>query len=203
MRLRGGFRSVLAALATGAVAGFLLSGCGDDDGTGPIGGSAGPLEFVREDSSVVRFSKSATLYIWCGDWSPGEIVVPALHVWFGTSGSAGLYWWLRAVVGDIELDAPLAFPNYFVWNQPDSVHIFLYDPPNELATDTEESGGTITFHQLPCPGDGTVDFSIDAILGSEYGDMPPVSVQGRFTKQITTTPPWGLRLPVIVGPARK
>ena len=63
--------------------------------------------------------------------------------------------------------------------------MFLLDPPNELATNTEESSGFIVFHSLPCLKGRTVDFSIDAVLGSEFGDMPSVTVIGRFTAEET------------------
>ena len=189
-------RVVGAVLAASVVAGLLVWGCGDDGGTGPGGASDDdPITFVREDSSLVQFPDEAVTYAWCGDWESGDVPVAALHVLVGTLNPGQPYWWLRAVVSDIELDVPLSFPNYFIWDQPDSVSIFLSDPPNELATDTEESSGTITFHRLPCPSGGTVDFSIDAVLGSEYGDMPTVAARGRFTGQVTAPPPWGAQLP--------
>jgi hypothetical protein len=179
-----------AVLAAGSIVSMVVQSCGDDKGTGPGDALSNTITFVREDSSVIQFSESAVTYAWCGDWEPGNVPVPALHVLVGSYGPGEPYWWLRAVVSDIEIDVPLSFPNYFVWDQPDSVNLFLYDPPNELSTDTEESDGTITFHQLPCPRDGTVDFSIDAVLGSEYGDMPTVVVRGRFRGHVTTSIPY-------------
>ena len=68
--------------------------------------------------------------------------------------------------------------------------MFLHDPPNELATDTNESSGFIVFRRLPCPSGTTVDFSIDAILGSEYGDMPP-SPCGAALLHTSPELPWG------------
>jgi hypothetical protein len=168
---------------------FLVS-CGDD-GTGkPSGEPNGSLVFAREDGSVVEFPATAKAYVWCGPWESELVPVPSLHVWFGTASPGQPGWVLRAVVGDVELGEPLSFPNYFVWDQPDSVLMFLLDPPNELATDTEESSGSIVFYRLPCPGGMDVDFSIDAVLGSEYGDGPSVAVRGRFEAQVTGRPPW-------------
>jgi hypothetical protein len=163
---------------------FLVCGCGDD-GTGkPSGGTSGALAFTREDGTEVEFPATAEAFVWCGAWEPDAVPVPSLHVWFGTSSPEQPGWWLRAVIGDIEIGEPLAFPNYLVWDQPDSVHIFLFDPPNELATDTEESSGYIVFHRLPCQGGTDVAFSIDAVLGSEYGDTASVAVRGHFTAQV-------------------
>lgn len=162
---------------------FMLVGCGDD-AVKPSGGTNEPIVFTREDGSEVEFSTAAKAFVWCGPWEHDQVPVPSLHVWFGSPDPPG-GWVLRAVVGDIEIGDTLCFPNYFIWDQPDSVHIFLLDSPNELATNTEESGGFIIFHRLPCPGGTTVEFSVDAVLGSEYGDMPPVTMRGRFTAQVT------------------
>jgi hypothetical protein len=175
--------------AVGAIICLMLAGCGDDKGTGPGNGSDYGLVFTRADSSRVIFPPSSATYIWCGEWEPGEVPVPALHVLVVMPAPAQGHWWLRAVVSDIHTGQPLPFPNDFIWDSPDSVHIFLWDDPNELATDTDDSGGTITFHRIPCPNGGTVDFSVDAVLGSELGDMPAVKMSGRFTGQVTAPPP--------------
>jgi hypothetical protein len=169
---------------------FMLAGCGDDDTVNPPGGISGPLVFTREDGSEVKFPAAAEAYVWYGPWEQDGAPTLSLHVWFGSPGEF-VGWELRAVVGDIEAGDTLPFPNYFVWDQPDGVLLFLLDPPNELATNTEESGGFIVFHRLPYPSGKTVDFSIDAVMGSEYGDMPPVSVRGRFTARVTGPPPFG------------
>lgn len=168
----------------------ILCGCSDDGSTPPTGGPDVSLTFTREDSSAVEFPASAEMYVWCGDWEPDEIPIPSLHVWIGTRSPGEAYFWLRAVISDIEIGEEMQFPNSFIWDQPDSVLMFLFDPPNELATDTEDSRGSIVFHQVPCPGGTTVDLSIDAVIGSEYGDMPPVGAHGRFTAETTGAPPW-------------
>ncbi len=181
-----------ATLAASIILITLLTGCGDDGSPGPgCGDPCNSLVFTREDSSVIEFPASAETYAWCGDWNPEQVPVPALHVWFGTLESAEAGWRMRAVVDDIELETPLPFPITFVWDQPEGVHMFLNDPPNELATDTEDASGTITFHQLPCPDGKTVEFSIEAVLGSEYGDMPSVAVTGSFTGNLAS-PPWDI-----------
>ena len=183
-------KSISRILLTASVVICLLTwGCGNDGGSGPVTADD-PITFVRADSSIVSFAGSTETYVWCDDWEPGEVSTPALHVWVGTLSPDSPHWWLRSVTEDIALEVPLTFPNHFIWNEPDSVHIFLGDPPNELATDTENASGTIRFHQLPCPGSGLVEFSIDAVLGSEFGGMPPVAVRGRFSTQVTAPPPW-------------
>ncbi len=163
---------------------LMLVGCGDDGTVNPSGGKDNQLVFTREDGSEIEFTATAKAYVWCGPWENDLVLDTSLHVWFGSSASVN-GWVLKAVVGDIEIGDTLRFPNYFIWDQPDSVHMFLLDPPNELATNTEESSGFIVFHSLPCPDGRTVDFSIDAVIGSEYGDMPSVTVRGRFTAEET------------------
>jgi len=158
-------------------------GC-DDKTTNTTNNVDNRLVLMRENGSEIEFGENATAYVWCGEWESEVVQDYSLHVWFGSLGSSG-GWVLKAVVADLTIGDTLRFPNHFIWDHPDSVHIFLYDPPNELATNTEESSGYIVFHSLPCPGGGNVDFTIDAVLGSEYGDMPWVSILGRFTAEET------------------
>lgn len=168
-----------------------LAGCGDDGTVKPSGGTDRPLVFTREDGSAVKFPAGAEAFVWCGPWENDVVPVPSLHVWFGNpeNPEQPTGWVLEAVAGDIEIGDTLRFPNYFIWNQPDSVRLSLMDPPNELTTATEESSGFIVFHRLPCPGGMIVDFSIDAVIGSELSDMPWVAARGRFTAQVTGPPP--------------
>jgi hypothetical protein len=154
----------------------------------PSVGKNNQLVFTREDNSEIEFTAPVKVYVWCGPWENDLVLDTTLHVWFVSSASEN-GWVLKAVVGDIEIGDTLFFPNYFIWDQPDSVHMFLLDPPNELATDTEESSGFIVFHSLPCPYGRNVDFSIDAVIGSEYSDMPSVTVRGRFTAEETGASP--------------
>jgi hypothetical protein len=172
---------------------LVLASCGDDNPGKPADGISGPLVFTRENGSVVTFPTGAQAFVWCGDWEPEEVPVPSLHVWFG-SPTEPRGWWLRAVLADTQTGDSLFFPNEFVWDEPDSVDIFLADPPNELSTSTDESSGFILFHRIPCRAGTSVEFSIDAVLGSELGDMPPVAVRGRFTAPVTGAPPGWARM---------
>lgn len=187
MRVLGVMCFVSRIWAPAMVLVLMLVGCGGDGTFKPLGGATCSLVFTREDGSEVKFSADSEAFVWCGPWEHDQVTAPTLHVVFG-SQTQERYWTLRAVIGDIEIGDTLRFPNYFTWDQPDSVHLFLLDPPNELATDTEESGGFIVFHNMPCPDNTTIDFSIDAVMGSEYGDMPPVTVRGQFTAQVTGPP---------------
>lgn len=172
---------------------FLTLGlaCGDDNASKPDGDAGDLPVFARQDSSVIQFPTSARVYVWCGPWEEDNVLTPALHVFHGSVTEMDRPGWdLRAVYGDFASGDTLRFPSSFVWDQPDSAHLFLFDPPNELSTGEAEAGGYIVFRQLPCPGSGAVEFEIDAILGSEYGDLPTVSVRGRFRHAYTGPPPW-------------
>jgi hypothetical protein len=170
---------------------FILGGCGDDGATPPNHGSVSSLTFTRADSSRVEFPATIETYVWCGDWETDVVPVPSVLVWIGTRSPGRTYVRLRAVVSDVEVGEPIQFPNFFIWDQPEGVSMFLFDPPNELATDTEDASGSIVFHQIPCPDGSMLDFSIDAVMGSEFWNMPPVAVRGRFTAEVTGPPPWG------------
>jgi len=164
--------------------GMVLFGCEEDKTVNPPVETSNQLVFTRENGSEIEFTAPVKTYVCCGPWEQDQVHDSSLHVWFASSTSEN-GWMLKAVVGDVEIGDTLYFPNFFIWDQPDSVHMFLLDPPNELATNTEESSGYIVFHSLPCPVGRTVDFSINAVLGSEYHDMPSVTVHGRFIAEET------------------
>jgi hypothetical protein len=163
-------------------------GCGDSKPSKPSGETEGPLVITRQSGAQVPIPANAQTYVWCGPWEAGDLETPALHVWVGLSAEQP-GWQLRAVLRDVHLGDTLSFPNSFISDQPDSADIFLIDPPNELSTQAEDASGFIVFHRVPCPNDGVVEFSIDAVLGSEYGGMPTVSMRGRFVAQTTGAPP--------------
>jgi hypothetical protein len=161
----------------------LFVGCGDDKAAScPTCGPENTLVFTREDSTEVVFPSSAVTYVWCGEWEEwdSDVGLPALRIAFGSRNVEEPNWYLEAALADIELDQPISFPATTSGNEPRRVLLFLNDGPNELSSFEGESGGTITFHALPFPGGGTVEFTIDAVLGSEYGNGPPVAVNGYF-----------------------
>jgi hypothetical protein len=168
----------------GAISALLLS-CGDDDDpTGP-GASDNNLVFTRADQTVISFSDDVQLSVWCGPWEEGKIDTPSLHVQFASSQNG---WLLTAVLADVTIGEPLPFPNFFIFDQPKDVHIFVADPPNELSTSEDESSGSITFQKLGCGSGDEIQFTIDAVIGSEFSDGTPVSVTGTFRAPIGQAP---------------
>ncbi|MGH7461895.1 MAG: hypothetical protein ACREMA_12845, partial [Longimicrobiales bacterium] len=144
--------------------------------------------FTRQDGSRVQFPASSQVFAWCGDWEPREdIKVPSVRVMFGTPGTAPL-WYLGAVVSDVKVGQAMAFPNSFVFDQPRSALLYLADPPNEASSAEDDASGSVTFEELNCRPGGSVRFSINAVLGSEFFEGPRVTVQGSFRAPIGLPP---------------
>lgn len=89
-------------------------------------------------------------------------------------------------MADVQAGQPLRFPHTFNWDQPEGASIFVLDEPNEASTQTGGSSGSITFSELDCEGD--VRFTLDAVIGSEFGGGPPVRVSGAFAAPVGDAP---------------
>jgi hypothetical protein len=187
-RPTAGVVAVLLAAAVAVIAGFVLSlGCGKDHPSNPGTPPAG-LTFMRADSSMIVFPANAQTYVWCGPWGDEAVQAQAIHVLYAGSAEGQPGWALKAVVADVLVGVPMAFPNTFVWDHPDSAFVFVYDPPNEAASTTYSSRGWIEFLSLPCSTGGALEFSIDAVIGSEFWDGPPIRVRGTFRSEVTGAP---------------
>jgi hypothetical protein len=152
-----------------------LVSCGD-----PAGPSTqNDLVFQRANGTIIAFP--ATTYVWCGAWEEGEVPAPSVHVFVGSAQSG---WKLTGVRADIALNQPIAFPNTFIWDAPEKADLFIYDPPNELSTQSDDSSGSVTFTKLDCSTGGEVAFTLNAVVGSEFGDLPSVSVSGTFSGRV-------------------
>ena len=171
-----------------AVTAALSVSCSD---SGPSDPSPvqGMLVFTRADNSRLSFAKGAAVSVWCAPWEEGVVATPSLQILFGQKADEP-HWWLHAAVADVTIGQALAFPNNFVWDQPKGVDIFVGDPvgPNELSTQAGGSGGSITFQQLDCGNGGGVEFTIDAVIGSEFGNGPSIGVSGDFRAPVGGPP---------------
>jgi hypothetical protein len=163
------------------LAALLVAACGSDPAE--PSGVENDLVFERANGTLITFP--ANTYVWCGAWEPGEVAAPSVHVFVGNPEGG---WKLTAVRSDVVTGQPNTFPNNFIWDDPKDADLFIYDPPNELSTQAEESSGSLTFTQLDCERGGRVAFTIDAVVGSEFGDLPPVSVSGSFSGRIGAGP---------------
>ena len=164
--------------------GCLAAARGCDSGGDPSGPSENSLVFQRADGSRIQFSGDPL--VWCGPWEEGSVPARTLHVLGGDFRAGGPVWQLNVVVADAKPGQPLAFPNTFVWDQPKGAQLFILDEPNEASTQEGESSGSITFSELDCEGD--VRFTVDATVGSEFGDGPPVRVTGGFAAPVGDAP---------------
>jgi hypothetical protein len=174
-----------------AIVGLLLlaPGCGDDKTTDPGTTLENNLVFTRADTTRIAFG-NGRFFVWCGPWEEGAIDTASIQIVFASTepDPNSPYWWLRVVAADVVLGEEIAFPNTFVFDVPRNADLFLSDPPNELSSATEESSGGITFQRLDCGEEGAVEFTIDAVLGSEYSDQPPVRIQGSFRAPVGDAP---------------
>lgn len=165
-----------------ATALLFAAGCDSSEPAGPSG-AHNDLVFERENGSTITFADETS--VWCGAWEAGEVSAPSVHVLVGGVPSG---WKVTAVRADVVIGQPITFPNTFIWDDPDGADMFILDPPNELSTQSSDSSGRITFTELDCTIGGTVAFTIDAIVGSEFGDLPAVSVTGSFSGRVGQPP---------------
>lgn len=157
---------VLAVLAIAIPVGFL----GDKSTDQPIGppgsetltftSKAGP-SFTVDDAQVR--CDGQTLYVIAGsrqvgpDGNPrGSVYRVEVHLDKTTMG--------------MPVELPVEYPNLFVY---DAEH------DNELSTATETSRGTLTVNEASCGSTPSVDFSVDATVGSEFFETSGVRVKGR------------------------
>jgi len=147
------------------------------------------LVFTRQNGTTIMFPAAAKTYAWCGPYEGATIPTPTFHlITFDTTFAQG-YWRLRAIPADVTVGDTLNFPMNWTWPSPDSVNVFIADPPNEISSNQHEDVfGWIVFQQLDCSEEGGIEFSIDAHFPSEFGDGPWVEVTGNFRADYTGSP---------------
>lgn len=167
--------------------------------TAPASGGSPPTElpatvvendlvFQRQGGETIHFPPGTTAWVWCGPWEEENVETPSLHILTYDPDVLVPGWRIDIVLADVTLESPLLFPNHWIWPNPDSVTVFVLDPPNEAATNSDGSGGSIVFHALDCGPPGDVWFSIDATVGSEFGDGSPITIHGDFRATLTGPP---------------
>lgn len=180
---------LLKTLSAASAAVLVLTSCGNDLPLAVEPALAvNNIVFTRANQSRITFASGAKLYVWCAAWEPGLINTPSIHVAYGGPAATDPFWQLSAVVADVKIDQPISFPNTFVFDQPKNADLFLSDPTNELSTQAGGSSGAISFQRLTCAGAGEVQFSINAIIGSEFGGGPSVHASGNFRGAVGQAP---------------
>lgn len=168
---------------------LVLAGCGEGGGSG----SRNDVAFTRADGSSAQFP--AEVRAWCGAFDEDNADVGGVHLLAadGARGeSPGPYWIVDAVRADIERDPATSLPNSFTYTKPQGAALFVFDKQdrgNELSSADEESTGTITVEVEGCDAGDSVTVEFDDVeLGSEYHDMPPLSVSGTVAAEIGEPP---------------
>ena len=166
---------------------LVTAACDSDSPTRPVEVD-NDLVFTRADGSQITFA--GTPRAWCGPWEEGEIEAPSVRVLLLPSdfGSTQPYWTLSSVRSDIQVGQPQTFPNDFVFDQPEGTQIFVFDPPNEASTAQAPASGSITFERVDCSIGAELRFTVDAVLGSEFGDGPTIRIRGRLSVPIGLPP---------------
>lgn len=149
-----------------------------------VGASAAEagLVFKRPDGSAIRFTGKPRA--WCGAWDD-EVARPSIHV---DLRNARRGWELGAVRRDLEVGRRINFPNDFISKRPRGALLFVADAAIEASTAEEESSGSMVFSHVSCRLGGVVEFSIDALLGSELFNGKPVRVSGTYRGHVSKQP---------------
>lgn len=140
------------------------------------------LSFERPDGSKIR--SGAPPRVWCGPWDD-QSARRTIHV---MARGARRGWEVSAVRRDLAIGRPIEFPNAFVSTKPRGAQIFAYSGAIEASSAEEESSGSIVFSQVSCRLGGTVEFSVEAVLGSELFGGKPVRVSGTFRGRVSQSP---------------
>ncbi len=134
------------------------------------------LIFKNEYGQEIQMPTDYTVYY--GICDPGYIDEYALKIIFHEPSDKESLWRLVLMIDDIAVDTTYSFPN-----DGSLFTMFIFDAgfSNELASNTTVSSGIITIDTLDCDSPIRVSFTINASIGSEFWDGPPVHVSGDFS----------------------
>jgi hypothetical protein len=166
-------------------AAVLFTACGEDDGPNAPGSAVevaiiDSLVFTRADSS--RVTMGVIPLVCCGPYDPGFVNERAMRIVFYDPANLLPGWQIlvltdRALAGEFTTLPTTVVPP----SQVPFVSLFVAGIGNALSSDTQDSSGTITVHSFECDAAAIrIDFSVDAVLGSEFGGGPSMRVQGTF-----------------------
>lgn len=162
-----------------------LAGCGGDNGR------ENTITFHGTDGHKVEMP--AETYVWCGPWDPLNSAEPALHVYVGRVDNGrriSPLWSLDATLHGTPRGRPARLPTLVEEDpRPQGVTLFAaWGTNQENSSQEEDSHGRLVVNELRCGQAGSVAFSVDATLGSEYHDGSPIRVRGRFVSPLTDPP---------------
>ena len=180
-------RSIPLLLLVGA---SLFLACGDD-GTAvkpepepePFPGTVvqDSLVFQRSDSTIIEMG--TTPLVCCGLFDPGFVNEPAMRVVLYDSAFQKAGWQIIILTNRAVPGATTTLPTTVV--PPSKIeHVSMFVTTalgGEWSSATEESSGSIVVHSFQCTSTTIrLDFSVDAILGSEVAGPSPIRARGTF-----------------------
>jgi hypothetical protein len=141
---------------------------------------ADSLVFQRADSSVVAMGE--TPLVCCGLYDPGFVNERAMRVVFYDPANQMPGWQILILIDRAQPGATTTLPTEVVApSKVAAVSMFVADFGNDLSSDAEDSGGIIVVHSFRCTATTIeIEFSVDAVLGSEYAGGPSMRVHGTF-----------------------
>ena len=134
---------------------------------------ADSLVFTRADSTVLTMG--TTPLVCCGLYDPSSVNERAMRVVFYDPAAQKPGWQILVLIDRAQAGAVTTFPNVVVApSKVPYVSMFVADSTgNELSSDDPDASGSITVHSFSCTATAIrIDFSVDAILGSESGGSP-------------------------------
>jgi hypothetical protein len=144
---------------------------------------ADSLVFTRAGSSTL-VSMGTTPLVCCGLYDPSFVNERAMRVVFYDPANLKPGWQILILTDRALAGATTTLPTVVVApNKVEKVSMFVADlaTGNELASDTNNSAGTITVHSFSCDASAIrIYFSVDATLGSEFAGGATMDVHGAF-----------------------
>lgn len=174
----------LAALAIGLA--LCACGCGGGNGAGGQGESA--LRVTREDGSEIKLPEQVRAFctqVVRNEGDPDEEPFRQLELWVlggefpperqEEGQEVATLWAYHGAAKQLERTPQARLPA-----DPDLASLFIYDSEteNELASDQEQSKGTIQVREWGCEEGDKVQLVIDAKLESEFFQAPTAEVNG-------------------------
>jgi hypothetical protein len=173
----------------------VLAACGGEESSPPRTSPSPGTSLVVERADGSQIDMPGRPLVWCGPWND---LIPdhALHVaavgdverkrgeeWFS-------YWHLWAIPEHIESQAAVGFPGDYTFDDPSGVVLFVGDAEtgNEASTNGDDSSGQIVFTKASCEVGDPVEFTVDAVVDSEFGDGDPVKVKGMYRGVVERSP---------------
>ncbi|HEX7076869.1 MAG TPA: hypothetical protein VF363_00435 [Candidatus Eisenbacteria bacterium] len=167
------------------VVAMLFLACGKDMGrhaTEPVPETVvvNTIVFQRPDSSAVAMG--TTPIACCGLYDPGFVNEKAMRIVLYDPANQGPGWQILILVDRAQAGVTTTLPTSVVPpSKAPYVTMFATTTAGEWSSDTEESSGTIIVHSFRCTSTTIqIDFSVDAVLGSELAGGPQMRVQGAF-----------------------